>query len=58
MLKDVFRFGTAGLEKSEVRRLTFSTVQRVAAVRELTNSSRNLLRTGYKVPSSKSSRGS
>lgn len=41
-VKDVSRFGSAGLEKSEVQRLTFSIVQRVAAVRELTNSSLNL----------------
>lgn len=33
-VKDVSRFGTAGLEESEVQRLTFSIVQRVAAVRE------------------------
>lgn len=55
-MKDVSGFGTAGQEKSEVRRLTFSIVQRVAAVRELTNSSLNLLRTGYKLSNLKSSR--
>lgn len=52
-MKDVSGFGTAGQEKSEVRRLTFSIVQRVAAVREL-NSSLNLLRTGYKLSNLKS----
>lgn len=51
-VKDVSRFGTAGLEKSEVM---FSVVQRAAAVRELTYSSLNLLRTRYKVPSLKCS---